>query len=883
LGIRLPPDAERTAMTSAIIVPQTRHRLRERCEELGLRFGRAPQWVRRVGVIIAAGQSPIDRELTLRQGDRCVIELRPAPALDDLRAELHLAAASLVGELPRGQAMEVTFAIADGEAIVEELSTSAIQPAPGEAVTASARIVARGAGRLIAASVPEGADLRIAIGDAVTTDAVLVYLVARGIDASAALAALAKQVAAVQLAGVISDQRRILALCAHPAVADGTATAALIGLPMPPADIAVLTPGIQTTVQDLPGRIGYWAVGVPPSGPMDDLALRLGNRVVGNPDHAAGVEMTLGGVVLRFGRPAVIALTGALLKADLDGKPVAWWKPINVPAGAVLRLGGLENGGARTYLSVRGGIAAPLYLGSRSTFTLGGFGGPLGRELRAGDELAIGDLTPVAEPSELPKNAIPRHEKVWRIGVLYGPHGAPDFFMPADIREFFAATWSVSPQSNRTGVRLIGPKPRWARSDGGEAGLHPSNIHDNAYALGAVDFTGDMPVVLGPDGPSLGGFVCPVVVAAAERWKLGQLKAGDHVRFVRLDHEAAREQAAAPGRVLSTDVRPEQDAVLHRLKGGAGAPAVCYRRAGDEYLLIEYGPLVLDLGLRMRVHALETHLRALALPGIIDLTAGIRSLQVHYDPAAISESALLKLLTEAEAALPDADHLVVPSRTVHLPLSWDDPATRKAIDIYMRTVRKDAPWCPSNLEFIRRVNGLDSIEDVHRIVFGAEYLVMGLGDVYLGAPVATPVDPRHRLVTTKYNPARTWTPENAVGIGGAYMCVYGMEGPGGYQFVGRTVQMWNSWRATADFAKGTPWLLRQFDRIRFYPVTADELLRLREEFPRGRLKLRIEEGEFSLAKYRRFLADNEREITAFTKKRDAAFAAERARWQQAGM
>ncbi len=136
---------------------------------------------------------------------------------------------------------------------------------------------------------------------------------------------------------------------------------------------------------------------------------------------------------------------------------------------------------------------------------------------------------------------------------------------------------------------------------------------------------------------------------------------------------------------------------------------------------------------------------------------------------------------------------------MHLPLSWDDPATQLAIRKYMQSVRPDAPWCPSNIEFIRRINGLDSIDDVRRIVFDASYLVLGLGDVYLGAPVATPVDPRHRLVTTKYNPARTWTPENAVGIGGAYLCVYGMEGPGGYQFVGRTVQMWNTWRSTREF------------------------------------------------------------------------------------
>ena len=122
----------------------------------------------------------------------------------------------------------------------------------------------------------------------------------------------------------------------------------------------------------------------------------------------------------------------------------------------------------------------------------------------------------------------------------------------------------------------------------------------------------------------------------------------------------------------------------------------------------------------------------------------------------------------------------------------------------MQSVRADAPWCPSNIEFIRRINGLASIDEVREIVFAASYLVLGLGDVYLGAPVATPLDPRHRLVTTKYNPARTWTPENAVGIGGAYLCVYGMEGPGGYQFVGRTCQMWNRFHETAEFTPGTP-------------------------------------------------------------------------------
>jgi urea carboxylase len=173
---------------------------------------------------------------------------------------------------------------------------------------------------------------------------------------------------------------------------------------------------------------------------------------------------------------------------------------------------------------------------------------------------------------------------------------------------------------------------------------------------------------------------------------------------------------------------------------------------------------------------------------------------------------------------------------------------------------------------------------VRRIVFDAEYLVLGLGDVYLGAPVATPLDPRHRLVTTKYNPARTWTAENSVGIGGAYLCIYGMEGPGGYQFVGRTIQVWNSLRpvaATSPFAE-RPWLLRPFDRISWYPVEADELLDLRADMAAGRLALDIAPGSFRLADHLDFCAREADGIAAFRATQAAAFAAERAAWAAAG-
>ena len=272
-------------------------------------------------------------------------------------------------------------------------------------------------------------------------------------------------------------------------------------------------------------------------------------------------------------------------------------------------------------------------------------------------------------------------------------------------------------------------------------------------------------------------------------------------------------------------------------------------------------------------------------PGIIDLTPGIRSLHVHHDPSLLPGRKLLALLRGLERDLPRLDEIEIPTRVVHLPLSWEDPATLLAIEKYMRSVRSDAPWCPSNIEFIRRINGLESVDDVRRIVFDARYQVLGLGDVYLGAPVATPVDPRHRLVTTKYNPARTWTPENAVGIGGAYLCVYGMEGPGGYQFVGRTLQMWNTYGTASprDFRDGKPYLLRFFDELRFEPVGADELLELRRAFPFGKAHVRIDESSFRFDRYRSWLAENAASIGSFKKGQQAAFEAERERWRVSGV
>ncbi|WP_127356637.1 urea carboxylase [Actinacidiphila soli] len=866
-----------------------------------------------------------DRDCSLQRRNQKVVEEAPAPGLpDSVRRQLADTARSLCASVDYRSAgtVEYVYDAARGEAYFLEVNTRLqvehpvteatygidlvewmlrlargevfdITPEAPRGHAVEARVYAedpsRGhrpsAGLLTRVRFPEGEGVRvdawIETGTEVTTsyDPMLAKIIAHGTDRADALDRLARALAETRVDGIETNLGLLRAAAASPALrAAGHTTASLDGITDPTPRIEVVRAGTLTTVQDWPGRTGLWHVGVPPCGPMDDLSFRLGNEALGNDEGAPGLECTLQGPQLRFTRATTVCVTGAPAAVTVDGVPVPQWEPFTVPAGALLDVPAPGGHGLRTYvLFADGGLDVPDFLGSAATFTLGRFGGHGGRTLRAGDVLH-GGSTVVGTP--VPEGRRPSFGAEWLVGAVEGPHAAPEFFTEEDIQEFYAAEWKVHFNSARTGVRLVGPKPRWARTDGGEAGLHPSNIHDTPYSVGAVDYTGDMPVLLGPDGPSLGGFVCPATIVTGQRWKLGQFRPGDTVRFVPVTEDAAAALRLAPA-VQPVASRPalRDGGVLGRLPETDGRPSVTYRRSGDDNLLIEYGPMQLDLALRMRVHALAERLTADALPGVVDLTPGIRSLQVHVDPDILPTAKLLALAQEAEAQLPPTDALRVPSRTVHLPLSWDDPATREAIARYMAGVRDDAPWCPWNIEFIRRVNGLESVDDVYRTVFDAEYLVLGLGDVYLGAPVATPLDPRHRLVTTKYNPARTWTAENSVGIGGAYLCVYGMEGPGGYQFVGRTVQVWSSWSGSH---LRQPWLLRFFDRIKWYPVEADELLDMRADMAAGRLHLRVEDGEFSLAEHQRFLAENADSIAAFRARQGAAFGAERDAWEAAG-
>jgi urea carboxylase len=879
------------------------------------------------GKVIVVG----DRDCSVQRRNQKVIEESPAPQITDaVRAQLHQAARALAQEAGYENAGTVEFLYAVNSEKFYFLEVNArlqvehgvteetagvdlvewmVREAAGEnpelrdpvsrGCSIQARVYAEDAlldfrpssGKITKVIWPDKARVETWVRDNLTVpalyDPLLAKIIVRGADRTEAIRALQTALAQTKIYGVTTNVNYLLSFTRQTAYQEGALNTALLKNFLPEERaLEVLDGGIQTTVQDYPGIVGYWPVGVPPCGPMDNLSFRVGNKLLGNAPEACGLELTLRGGRYKFRGAAQFCLTGADMNATLDNKPVERYKVLTARPGQTLEFGE-TTAGMRAYLLVRGGFDIPQVLNSRSTFTLGNFGGHGGRALRSGDVLGI---LPAADAAPL-KNQPPAFTNEWEIGLIPGPHCTPEFLQDKYLDTLTAAKWKVHFNSSRTGVRLIGPTPEWARADGGEAGLHPSNIHDTAYAVGTLDLTGDMPILLGPDGPSLGGFVCPATTASAELWKLGQLHPGDKVTFRLLTIEQAAELQEAQNSYLENlaDVPPQLPE--RREKIGSGYPILArenretpftVRCAGDNYLLAEYGEMTLDIVLRFKVYALEKALAQSGLP-IIEMTPAIRSLQIHIDTRQMPLRSALKKILDLERALPSVENIEVPSRKIKLPLSWNDPAIQLAVERYHKNVRPDAPWCPSNIEFIRRINGLASADEVQKIIFAASYLVVGLGDVYLGAPLTISLDPRHQLVTTKYNPARTWTPENAVGIGGAYMCVYGMEGPGGYQLFGRTVQMWNSLQSTQTFQPGKPWALEFFDQIQFYPVSAAELLQMREDFLRGRFELQTEKTVFNLGEYLRWLKSIKDSARAFKQKQQAAFQKERQAWQDKGL
>lgn len=296
--------------------------------------------------------------------------------------------------------------------------------------------------------------------------------------------------------------------------------------------IEVLKPGLESSIQDWPGRYGYLDAGFPWSGPMDSWSFRLGNLLVGNPLGEAGLECQFIGPTLRFAQDTVIALTGAEMQAKLDGAPLARWESHAVRAGQTLEMSFAKEG-ARAYLAVAGGFRNPVMFGSRATFHKGGIGGIEGHAIKAGQSLPVGEgagragrrVSPAARPPIVT-------DKRWEIEVVPGPND--DWIDAAGHERFLSTDWKLSAKSDRGGFRLEGPE--WTFTERAyekrpEHGSIPSNIVDHGYPLGAINLAGQTPIILVNDWPDGGGFINPYTVPTCAFWKLGQSKPGEIYRF----------------------------------------------------------------------------------------------------------------------------------------------------------------------------------------------------------------------------------------------------------------------------------------------------------------------------------------------------------------
>ena len=318
--------------------------------------------------------------------------------------------------------------------------------------------------------------------------------------------------------------------------------------------VQVIKKGLETSVQDYPGRIGTLNQGFPASGPMDSWSFRLANILVGNKTGDAALECQFMGPTLKFIDDRTISITGADMSPKIDGKSVPLWESIEVKANQILELE-FATIGARSYIAFAGGINSEPWLGSRSTFHKAGVGGIDGKAIENNQIIPLGKNKKI-HPRKIKKNSIPEisRDKNWSIEVVLGPND--DWIDNKGHEIFFKSKWKLQAKSDRTGYRLDGPKLSFtdkATNKSLENGSEPSNIIDQGYPAGAINLAGQTPIILVNDGPSMGGFINPYTVPSSAFWKLGQAKPGDIFKFIEVSVEKAQSLRAEQSLICSEE------------------------------------------------------------------------------------------------------------------------------------------------------------------------------------------------------------------------------------------------------------------------------------------------------------------------------------------
>ncbi|BGO94863.1 hypothetical protein NBRC10512_002530 [Rhodotorula toruloides] len=673
-----------------------------------------------------------------------------------------------------------------------------------------------------------------------------------------------------------------------------------------PSCIEVVDGGLSTTVQDGRPRLLPGGDGIPRSGFSDELAAKAVNLLVGNPEETEVFEATVSGPSLKFSTAAVVAVCGATAEIFLDDKPKPMWTRFVVPAGSTVEVGGCEGTGNRVYIAVRGGFPeVPLFLGSKSTFTAAKLGGIQGREVVAGDIIT---LSPSAAPTSadekdftLPSTALPSYPSEWTLAALPGPQADDDYLTEEDRQTLYSSTFTVSPASNRLGLRFDGLKPlKYSprRQDGGRAGSHPSNCLEHGYTVGALNMNGDTPVLLGMDGPDCGGLICILGVVGSDWWKLGQMSAGDTFRFVlptasSLPAHVAEQKKwleAVKASVKSgslddlssfpldvkTKPQPVTDGVVKVIEGDAAldAPKLTFRLAGDGGLLIEVGEQDLFFRTRLIVELWERRLKAKKHNGLYTYIPGVASMLVKFHPDLISQDELLDVLVSTSDGLArESLDQVVPSRRIQLPVCFNDAGTKDVIEKYMTsTGRKKAVYLPSNIEYLAKANAFDGIDDIAKTFASADWYVCSRS-FFAGLPMIAPLDQRCVLASQKYNPTRTFTQRGSLGYAGVMSAIYPVESPGGYQLLGRTLTPLSVTGRYGGLGHEKHFLLRNFDVVAWLPMSEEEFNKVEKDFDAGAFKPTVEDYNISAKEMIAFEESTRSAVQALAKKRKEGFEA----------
>ncbi|GAA5900385.1 hypothetical protein JCM8208_005347 [Rhodotorula glutinis] len=691
-------------------------------------------------------------------------------------------------------------------------------------------------------------------------------------------------------------------------VAGEVTTKFLDSFPYAPACIEVVDGGISTTVQDGRPRLPSGGDGIPRSGFADPLAAKAANILVGNAPEVELLEATVGGPSLKFMTASVVAVTGAEADIFVDEEKKPMWSRFVVPAGATLEVGACEGSGQRTYLAIRGGFPeVPLFAGSKSTFTAAKFGGVQGREIVAGDIISLApDVSPSSDTTDftLPAAIRPSYPSSWTLAALVGPQADDDYLLAEDRELLYSTTYTVSSDSNRLGIRLQGLKPlKYSRVDGGAGGSHPSNCVEHGYTTGNVNMNGDVPVLLGADGPDCGGLICVLGLVQADWWKMGQLRSGDTFRFVQpsldslpkqtdeqqawLDAIAEAVKSSSSDAVLpfplNVPVGPNStisDGLVKVIEADEAvqAPRLSFKQSGDGGIQIDIGiEQTLSFRTRLIAELWERRLRAKNVSGLYAFIPGVASLLVKFHPEILPQRELVDLLISTSTGLAEESlDQVVPSRRIHLPVVFNDSSLAETMRRYKEsTGRTKAVYLDSNIEYLAKANAMQDWKELADTFCGSDWFVVSRS-FFAGLPMMGPFSQRCIFSSQKYNPTRTFTPAGSLGLAGVMSAIYPVDSPGGYQLLGKTLtpfSPWGRYEAAGGSDYEAKFLLRNFDVVHWLPLEEDEFLKIEKAFTAGSYKPKIENYKISAKEVLEFERKTKAEAQEEAHRRKEGFAA----------